>query len=97
MLKNNWKSVSAWSAGLTIILFIAALIMNPQFFTSLNNIVRAIGVMFIGSFFILMIVVAILHLFKEYRLADKRGKRLFLVLLIITIIIYGPRIIADFR
>ncbi|TDK64033.1 hypothetical protein E2K98_03970 [Bacillus salipaludis] len=80
-----------------ILFFSAALIRNPQFFTRFYNIAMAIGSMFIGSFFILMIVVTILHLIKEYRMADKRGKRLFLVLLIIAIIIYGPRNIADFR
>lgn len=97
MLKNSWKSISIWSAGLTVIYMIAALIVNPHFFTGFYVVVKTIFVMFISSFFILTIILMIVNLFKEYRVADKRGKRIMLVLAVIALIYLIPKLIADFR
>ncbi|MDR6999329.1 hypothetical protein [Neobacillus niacini] len=75
----------------------AVLFVNPHFFSNFYNIVKAIGGMFVCSFFAWTIVAMILNLINEYRIGDKRQKRLLLVLTVIALIYLIPKLIKDFR
>jgi len=97
MLKNSWKSISKWSVVSTIIFFILGWMVNPNLDTSVTGIIKALAALFIASFFVLTLVVGVLSLITEYKTADKQGKYILIILVVLALIYTVPKIIADLK